>query len=80
MPDVPIRPKPEPEPTLAEKMAPAADAVRTLLTGDARGRVRRPLLFAAVGAGIVLQLAAPVLGAVIAIPALLLLAFTDQVV
>ena len=84
MPDVPMKPRPEPEPTLAERAEPVVSATRVLLTGDPNGRVRRPLLYAVASFGTVvaIYLDGPVgliLGG-IAIVALMLLAWTDNLV
>jgi hypothetical protein len=81
MPDVPY--PPEPEPTRAEEFyqvvwgaGGAVDAqVRHLVTGDRKGNLRRPILFVIVALGLFV----PGLG-VFAIPALIVLALTDQVI
>ena len=84
MPDVAHKPEPEPTPAAIaiEKLSAAADAalanIRTAVTGDPEGRMRRPILFAVIaiafgfsGTGIV---------AVIGLVAIILLALTDTVV
>lgn len=78
MPDVPIRPKPPEPPTVAERLEPAAIAARVILTGDPNGRVRRPLLFSIAMLGSALAPSIPVF-AVVAIVAIVLLAYTDQI-
>ena len=81
MPDVPY-PKPTP-PTPAEvRVQRTSEAIRTLLTGDADGRLRRPLLFIAAEVGIIAALVIDGIAGItmggIGMIALLLLAFTDN--
>lgn len=76
--DVPVLPEPEPQPEFADKLVALRDrldeAARVGVTAEPRGSLRRPILFVLVGLGLVLNL--PALGIV----ALLALALTDQVV
>lgn len=73
MPDVPYPPE-KPEPKSAEVARDIERGLRGALTGDARGRLRRPILYAIVGIGIAIPIPA------LALVALLLLAVTDSVV
>ena len=88
MPDVPY-PKPK-EPTPSEirvqRVRSAGEAVarsiRTLLTGDSDGRLRRPLLFVVAEVGVLAALVVDGIAGIaiggIGMIALLLLAFTDN--
>jgi hypothetical protein len=66
--DVPVRPEPEPEPTRAERVNAAVEAIVPGVSP------RRAILFVAIGVALALNL--PALG----FAALLALALTDQVV
>ena len=86
MPDVPI--PPTPEPTKAQQLAAELRAAkndserlfRYALTSDARGRVRRPLLFVCTAACIALGGAGFMPATIVALIALMILALTDSVV
>ena len=87
MPDVPY-PKPKP-PTrgevtrtrLADSLSSLVASVRSALTGDANGRIRRPALYviAAISIGIAMSVES-VIPSVVALVAVMLLALTDAVV
>lgn len=74
--------EPEKGPTLAERAADAAysakdtavEAVRYVVSGDPRGRIRRGMLYLVVTVGVTLGLP------LVALPAILLLALTDNVI
>ena len=82
MPDVPLSTTPPPPKALRffravnNVTSSVNDTVRTAITGNARGSLRRPILFVLAGIGL-LQLCWP--ANVVGMVALLILALTDQV-
>ena len=74
MPDTPVRPEPEPEPTIQDRVSAVTDAYRVAVTGNPNARVRRVTwyLLAAIGLGLGFM--------PLTLVALVALAFTDSVV